>query len=502
MEHADECAGSIGCFQSSLPPGSRVTATAILEIARLDGGRVRLTPGQLGDLRSRFERPLLRSGDEGWSDAVLLWNGMIAQQPACVLQPTSPQEVASAVTYARENGLLLSVKGAGHNIAGTSIAEGCLMLDMSRMRDVVVDPSRRLAIAGPGCLLQDIDRATQRHGLATVLGFISEVGVAGLTLGGGLGYLTRRFGWSVDNLDEVEIVTADGEIRIANAGANADLFWAVRGGGGNFGVVTRFTFRLHSVGPAVYGGLIAWPFERAAEILAAYQRITREAPLELTVILVLLRAPEAPFVPLPWQHKRLCAMAICYTGDLSKTEDVMAPVRALPEPVVDILREQPYTQVQSYLDSTEPAGAQYYWKTDYLLELTNPLLAALAELFRECPVPEADIGIIHLGGALNTRAADDGAVGNRDARFVVGVKGKWPVGEPGAVMYRQWVRAAWQRLRPFSTGSTYINFQTADEDDARIRATYGANFDRLVQVKQKYDPNNLFRVNRNIRAME
>lgn len=474
--------------------------TTSLDIAGLNGGRVRLTPDQIGDLRSRFKRPLIRSGDKGWSDAVLLWNGMITQQPACVLQPTSPREVTSAITYARENRLLLSIKGAGHNIAGTSIAEGGLMLDMSRMRDVVVDPTSRLAIAGPGCLLKDVDRATQKHGLATVLGFISEVGVAGLTLGGGLGYLTRRFGWSVDNLEEVEIVTADGETRIANHSTNADLFWAVRGGGGNFGVVTRFTFRLHPVGPAVYGGLIAWPFERAAEILAAYQRITRDAPLELAIILVLLRAPEAPFVSLPWQHKRLCAMAICYTGDLSKTEDVMAPVRALPKPVVDILREQPYTQLQSYLDSAEPTGGQYYWKTDYLSELTDPFLAALTELFAECPIPEADIGIIHLGGALNTRAVDDGAVGNRDARFVLGVKGKWSVGEPDAAMYQQWVRAAWQCLRPFSTGSTYINFQTADEDDARIHAAYGANFERLVRVKQKYDPNNVFRVNRNIRA--
>jgi hypothetical protein len=425
---------------------------------------------------------------------------MVSREPACVLQPTSPREVAAAVAYARENGLLFSIKGGGHNIAGTAIAEGGLLLDMSSMRDVVVDPHARLAIAGPGCLLKDVDRATQKHGLATVLGFVSEVGISGLTLGGGLGYLTRRFGWTVDNLEEVEIVTAAGEIRTANRNENADLFWAVRGGGGNFGVVTRFTFRLHAVGPAVYGGLIAWPFERAGEILTAYQRITRDAPRELTIWLVLLRAPEAPFVPMQWHHKRLCAMAVCYTGDLSRTDAVMAPVRALSEPVVDVLREQPYTSVQSYLDGTEPKGAHYYWKTEYLAELTEPVLLTLTELFAECPIPDADIGILHLGGALNERAADDGAVGNRDARFLVGVNGKWQAGEPGAVLFQQWVRAASQRLRPFSTGSTYINFQTADEDDARIRATYGANFHRLLQVKQKYDPENLFRVNRNILA--
>ena len=207
-----------------------------------------------------------------------MWNGMVAKVPALVLQPTSAHDVAAAVGFARDHGLLLSIKGGGHNIAGTSIAEGGLTLDMSRMRDVTVDPEAKLAHVGPGCLLQDVDRATQEHGLATVLGFISEVGVAGLTLGGGLGYLTRRFGWTVDNLEEVEIVTADGEIRTANRDENADLFWALRGGGANFGVVTRFTFRLHEVGPTVYGGLIAWPFERADEILPAYRTITIEAP--------------------------------------------------------------------------------------------------------------------------------------------------------------------------------------------------------------------------------
>ena len=238
---------------------------------------------------------------------MLIWNGMVAKVPALVVQPTSAHDVAAAVGFARDHGLLLSIKGGGHNIAGTSIAERGLTLDMSRMRDVTVDPNAKLAHVGPGCLLKDVDRATQEHGLATVLGFISEVGVAGLTLGGGLGYLTRRFGWTVDNLEEVEIVTADGEIRTANRHENADLFWAIRGAGANLGVVTRFTFRLHEVGPTVYGGLIAWPFERADEILRAYRTITTEAPRELAVWLILLQAPPAPFVPEEWHGKQICA---------------------------------------------------------------------------------------------------------------------------------------------------------------------------------------------------
>ena len=241
--------------------------TSTIEIAGLEEGRVTLTPTRLDDLSARVRSPLLRAGDVGWDDAVLIWNGMVVKVPALVLQPTSAREVAAAVGFAREHGLLLSVKGGGHNLAGTSIADGGLTLDMSRMRDITVDVDARLAQVGAGCLLGEVDRATQEHGLATPLGFISVVGVAGLTLGGGLGYLTRRFGWTVDNLEEVEIVTADGEIRTANREENADLFWGIRGAGANLGVVTRFTFRLHDVGPTVFGGLIAWPFERSDERL-------------------------------------------------------------------------------------------------------------------------------------------------------------------------------------------------------------------------------------------
>jgi FAD/FMN-containing dehydrogenase len=401
--------------------------------------------------------------------------------------------------FAREHGLLVGIKGGGHNIAGTSIAEQGLVLDMSRMHDITVDPVARIAHVGPGCRLQDVDRATQEHGLATVLGFISEVGVAGLTLGGGLGYLTRRFGWTVDNLEEVEIVTADGEIRTAGRKENADLFWALRGGGGNFGVVTRFTFRLHEVGPTVYGGLVAWPFERAGEILRAYRTITTGAPRELAIWLVLLHAPPAPFVPEEWHGEKICVMAVCYSGDLANVEEATAPIRALPDPVFDLLQELPYAQVQSYLDDTEPKGMHYYWKTEYAAHLSDGLLSGLEDVFATCVMPGGELGILHLAGEINTRDETDGAVGNRDARYVFGVKGMWPPGDPDADSFRRWVRDAWSQLRPFSTGRTYINFQTADEGEDRVRSTYGVNFDRLVEVKKAYDPENVFRSNRNIR---
>ena len=246
-----------------------MTTTDTIDIAGLDGGHHPLTSEQLEDLDSRIQGRLLRPGDQGWNNAVAIWNGMAARLPALVLQPTSATDVAAAVGFAREHGLLLGIKGGGHNIAGTAIAEGGLTLDLSRMRQVAVDPDARLAHVGPGCRLGEVDQATQAHGLATVLGFVSETGLAGLTLGGGFGYLTRRFGWTVDNLAEVEIVGADGQVRIANRDQHPELFWALRGGGGNFGVVTRFSFHLHQVGPTITGGLIVWSGDRATEVLAA-----------------------------------------------------------------------------------------------------------------------------------------------------------------------------------------------------------------------------------------
>jgi FAD/FMN-containing dehydrogenase len=476
--------------------------SAPIEVASLDGGSTVLSAAALRALSEQFAGTTIGAGDDGWHESIRLWNGMAARTPALVIEPSSAMDVAAVVRFASKHRLLLSIKSGGHHIAGTAIADQCLVLDMGRLREITVDASARLAAVGAGCRLQDVDAATQTQGLATVLGFVSEVGVAGLTLGGGLGYLTRRFGWTVDNLEAVEIVTADGEIRTASRSENSDLFWALRGGGGNFGVVTRFVFRLHEVGPDVFGGLIAWPFERVHEILDAYRTITSTAPPELAAWLVLLRGPAAPFVPPQWHGKRLCALCICYTGDLARVDEVLAPVRALGAAVVDLLQVQPYTQVQSYLDATEPKGMHYYWKTEYLAQVSASCLSSLASLFAECPIPDADIGVLHLAGALNARAADDGAVGNRTARFVCGIKGMWAPDEPNADIYRQWVHDAWQQLRPYSTGATYINFQTQDEDESRIRATYGSNLPRLQGVKQHYDPHNLFRVNRNIRPQQ
>ena len=434
----------------------------------------------------------------GYAEATRTWNGMVNKRPAVVVQPGSASEVAAAVRYATARGLPLSVRGGGHHIAGTSLVDGGLTIDLSRLTTVDVDPNAATATVAAGCRLRDVDRETQRHGLAVPLGFISNVGVGGLTLGGGLGYLTRRFGWTVDNLLEVEIVTADGQVRRTNHDEHPDLFWGVRGAGANLGVVTRFTYRLHPVGPNVHGGLIAWPFDRASELVAAYRSITTTAPRELAVWLVLLHGPPAPFVPAAWHGRPLCAMAVCYTGEPDGADVALAPIRALGAPVVDLLGEMPYTAVQSYLDDTEPVGMHYYWRTEYLAALDDGLLETLCDLFRTCPSPMSEVGVLHLAGALNERAEDDGAVGNRDARYVVGVKGMWTPGDGQATQFSDWVRAGGDRVRPFGTGRTYVNFQTADEPAARVRASYGTNYARLAAVKHRYDPHNLFRSNRNV----
>jgi FAD/FMN-containing dehydrogenase len=488
--------------ETILEQGAPVAATGKplrpVIVATRDGGERHLDAPTLARFRASLRGPMLFPADPGFREATLLWNGMIHKTPALVVQPTGTADVVAAVDFARDEGLLISVRGGGHNIAGTAIADGGLTLDMSRMRAVIVDERARLARVQPGCLLGDVDRETQLHGLATVLGFISETGVAGLTLGGGMGYLSRRFGYSVDNLLEVELVTADGQLRRASRQEHPDLFWAIRGAGANLGVVTSFTFQLHPVGPQVYGGLIAFPFERAEEVMAAYQRLTAQAPRELTCFLLLLRAPPAPFVPPAWHGRQLCAMSLCYSGAPARVDEVLAPLRSLGEPVVDLLGHRPYTQLQSYLDATEPKGNHYYWKTEFIGTLSDELLATLRETFADCPVPGAEVGLLHIGGALNDHPADDGAVGNRDAQFAVGVTGMWEPGEPDAAAFRQWVRDAWAGLRRFSTGGNYINFQTADEGPERIAATYGANFPRLMEIKAKYDPQNVFRSNRNV----
>ncbi len=455
------------------------------------GGMVHLDP-------ELFEGRRLRPGDDGYEEATRIWNGMIDSEPSLVVQPENSEEVVSAVNLARGHDLMLSIKGGGHNIAGLALADGGLTLDMSRMRWANIDRDQMLVSVGPGCLLGDVDRATQEHGLATTLGFVSETGVAGLTLGGGFGYLTRRFGFTVDDLDEVEIVTADGRLRRASREHEPELFWALRGGGANFGVVTEFTYRLHEVGPQIVGGLIAWPAEAAEDVLGTYKEISAAAPRELTLVVTMRLAPAAPFLPEAVHGKPMIGVVACHTGVPAQAEADLAPIKGLGKPIADLIIPKTYAEQQSMLDATQPKGANYYWKTEFLPELSDGYLEVFRENAAGIESPMSQVILFHLAGELQEHAEDDGAVGNRDAAYVTGAAGAWPAGNPGGEGFQHWVRASWERIRPFSTGGNYINFQTADDDTGRIESAYRSNYQRLLKAKAEYDPGNLFRVNRNL----
>ncbi len=470
-----------------------------VHVRTLDEGTVPVDPQVLND---RLQGDVGLPGTDAYAESVRIWNGTITKRPALVARARGTADVVETVRFAREHGLHLSVRGGGHNIAGLALTDGGLTLDLSQMRGVLVDPGARVARVQAGCLLHDVDRETQVHGLATPLGFVSETGVAGLTLGGGFGYLTRKHGWTVDNLLEAEVVTASGDVLRASREEHPDLFWALRGGGGNFGVVTELAFQLHEVGPEVTGGLAAWPAETPEETRAAqdaYRDFTATAPRDLTVFQILRKAPPAPWIPEAWHGRRVAVFVICHVGTKEEADADLAGLHeALGEPVASIVKRRPYAELQSLTDQTQPTGEHYYWKSEWASELTGDLLRTVRETARNIPFPAGQITLAHVGGALNEHPEDDGAVGNRDARFVVAAQGMWAPDDPQGERNRAWVRDAWKALRPHGTGGNYVNFQTADEDAKRVQATYRKNLTRLQRVKARYDPGNLFRVNRNI----
>jgi FAD/FMN-containing dehydrogenase len=469
-----------------------------VQMAALDGDVIEVETTALDELSATLDGRMLRRSDPGFAEGIRIWNGMVSRTPAVVVQPVSADDVREAIRFARTNGVLVSIKGGGHNIAGTSLADAGLTLDMSRMRSVEVDAERRLARVGPGCVLRDVDRATQEHALATVLGMVSETGVAGLTLGGGFGYLTRRFGWTVDNLDEVEIVTADGEVRRAALDEHEDLFWALRGGGGNFGVVTRFVFRLHEVGPEITGGLVAWDADDAGEVLPLYRELAAAAPRELTLAIMMRRAPAAPFVPERRHGKPIVVAIACHSGDPSRAGRDLAPLRAFGRPIADLITQKPYLEQQSMFDGSQPTGMHQDWKAEFLPRLSPELLETFRLQGAGMRSPMSQLMIFQLGGALADRGAAATSFGNRDADAFFASAGCWPPDAGDRENDRAWARRAWEAIRPYSTGGNYVNAQAADDDDARLRAAYRESFERLAELKAVYDPDNLFRVNRNI----
>ncbi len=463
-------------------------------------GETRDIPGEaLDTLAADLDGPVVYPDDEPFAEATAIWNGMIKKRPAVVVRPATVGDVVRTLQFVREHGLQVSIKGGGHNIAGLALCDGGVTLDMSTMNDVTVDPETRLVRVGPGCNLGDVDRATQEHGLATTLGFVSATGVAGLTLGGGFGYLTRRFGWTVDDLEEVEIVTADGTVRRASRTENEDLFWALRGGGGNFGIVTEFVFRLHEVGPQVTAGVIAWPASEADAVLALYRTVAESSPRELTSVVVRRNAPPAPWLPESAHGTPVIMVIVCHSGSLEQAQADLAPIKAHGEPLADLIVVKDYVAQQTLLDATQPKGMHYYWKSEFVGGLSDELFAAYNAQFVGLTAPANQMVLFQIAGALNEHPEDDGAMGNREAAFACVIQAMWKPDSGADDANREWVRNAWHAIRPYSTGGNYVNFQTEDEADERTVASYRDNYARLETIKATYDPSNVFRVNRNIR---
>ena len=449
------------------------------------------------NLAGSFSGRLVQPGDAGYDEARTVWNGMIDRRPGLILRCTTPADVSRAVRFARANNLLVAVRGGGHNIAGSAVCEGGLMIDLSPMRAVLVDPAARTARVEAGATLADVDRATQAHGLATPLGINSTTGIAGLTLGGGFGWLSRRFGLTIDNLLSAEVVTANGEAVHASATENPDLFWAIRGGGGNFGVVTSFEFRLHPVGPEVLSGMIVHPLSAAREVLRFYRDFLPTTPDEFVCWFVLRKAPPLPFLPPEWHGREILALAMCWSGGLAEGERVAAPLRACGKPLADVIAPHPYTGWQTVLDPLLTPGLRNYWKSHDFLELSDGLIDVLVKYANQIPDPNTEIAFAQLGGAVSRVALDATAYTHRNAQFVVNVHGRWedPAKDEQCIA---WARELFRAAEPFATGGVYVNFLTQEEGD-RVRAAYGPNYGRLVELKNRYDPTNLFRTNQNIR---
>jgi FAD/FMN-containing dehydrogenase len=448
-------------------------------------------------LRASIGGELLTQASPGYDEARAVWNGMIDRRPALIVRCRSAADVVHAVRFAREHALLVAVRGGGHNIAGSAVCDDGVVIDLSRMRGVRVDAERRMVRVEPGATLAEVDRATQAYGLATPLGINSTTGVAGLTLGGGYGWLTRPHGLTVDNLRSADVVTADGELVVASERSHPELFWAIRGGGGNFGVVTAFELALHPVGPEVLAGLIVHPFDHPRRLLRAYREAAAAMPDELTAWVVLRLAPPLPFLPPEVHGTPVLVFATLHAGSTTDGERAMRPLRAIGQPIADVVGPTPYAAFQAAFDPLLAPGARNYWKSHNFAALDDGLIEALAAAVEGgLPDPQCEIFLGQLGGAPARLPVDATAFPGRDAAFMMNVHARWS--EPGNdERCIAWARRVFDATAPYASGGAYVNFLTAEEG-SRVRAVYGRLHDRLARLKRRYDPDNLFRLNQNI----
>jgi FAD/FMN-containing dehydrogenase len=461
--------------------------------SRLDAATVRTF---VQSIRGKVIEP----GDELYESARRVYNGMIDKKPRLIVRCANVADVINSVNFARDNGLELAIRGGSHNVAGLGVVDGGLVIDLSSMKGIRIDPAKRTVRVEGGCLWGDVDHATYPFGLAVPGGIISTTGVAGLTLGGGIGHLTRKYGLSCDNLISADVVTADGRLAVASEHDNEDLFWALRGGGGNFGVVTSFEFKAHPV-KNVLAGPVFYGIEKTADVLRFYREFIAGAPEELSAFFAFQIGPEAPFIPKPLQGVTMCAIVACYSGPVEKGEQFVKPIRQFGPPVLDLLGPLPFPALQSLFDPLLPPGLQHYWKADYIHGITDDMINAHAEYGPKVPTVQSTMHIYPTSGAVQGVGKDQTAYAARDVNFVHVIPAMYP--DPKDTPKNvAWVRDYWGALHPHTAKSAYVNFLMGDEGEGSIKATYGDNYRRLSQIKKKYDPDNLFHVNQNIRPSE
>ena len=456
-----------------------------------------LSDADIGTLRSSIRGSLLTANDPAYDETRQIWNATVDRRPLAILRALGASDVIQAIRFAKDHRLPLAVRGGGHNIAGNAVCDHGLMLDLSRMKSVRVNASTQRAIVEPGATLADLDRETQAFGLMVPTGINSTTGIAGLTLGGGFGWTTRKFGMTIDNLLSVDLVTADGTLLHASEAENTDLFWAIRGGGGNFGVVTAFEFALHRLGPQVMSGLLVHPLDQAATLLKSYRRLVAEASDELTCWCVMRKAPPLPFIPKEWHGREVLVFALCYAGPMAAAEKAVAPFRALGRPIADAVAPHPFVGWQSAFDPLLTPGARNYWKSHDFVELGDGAIDAVLAGASNLPGPECEIFIAHVGGAMARVKPDATAYPQRQSHFIMNVHTRWRDAAQDEACIG-WARKLAGAAAPHAAGSVYVNFMPEDEAD-RVKLAYGPNHPRLAAIKRRYDPDNLFRLNQNIR---
>jgi FAD/FMN-containing dehydrogenase len=454
-----------------------------------------MTAPTLDQLREQVRGEVVARGDDGYDEARAVYNAMIDRHPAVVVRAANAGDVMSAVTYAREGGLDLAIRGGGHSVPGFGTCDDGVVIDLVRMRGVRVDPTTRTARAEGGATWGDFNAATHAFGLATTGGIISTTGVGGLTLGGGIGYLARGLGLSIDSLVSADVVTADGQMVVANERQNEDLFWAIRGGGGNFGVATSLEFRLAPV-TQIYGGPMFFELDVVGDILRFYREFIAEAPEQFGGFPAFQIAPPLPFIPEDRHGEPFIAFVACWTGPIEEGEAILKPLHDVAPVVAEHVGPMPYPALNAAFDALVPPGLQHYWKANFVTELTDDIIAAHIEHGPKVPVVNSTVHIYPINGAVHRVGADDTAFAYRDANFATVIAGMWPDPADNEANIA-WVRDYYDATAPLSEAGGYINFMAGDDQD-KVRANFGSNYDRLAEIKRTYDPGNLFHLNQNI----